>query len=280
MNAKYLLLVCLVLSIISCRKGTCPIETPQQPDSSADIPSVRLKDMNVERLPSPQYHFSYNDSGYITQVIYASGLMFYDISYTGRKISKIEVNKDVPFDINKDRLEYEYINGEPAVIKVIDKNGSFYRKCSLSFLPAHQLQKLTWEINLGTGFILEQALEFSYYPDANLKEIAYHYYPVGPQQENTYTERFENYDNKVNADGFSWLHTPLHHPILLPAIKLQLNNPGRDIRTGSKGLTYEANYTYSYDTAGRPLVKTGLIKFTDPQGVSGEFQSHTTFSYY
>jgi YD repeat-containing protein len=44
-------------------------------------------------------------------------------------------------------------------------------------------------------------------------------------------------------------------------------------------LTYEANYTYTYDASGRPLVKTGPIKFIDPQGGSGEFQSLTTFSY-
>ena len=281
MNTKYLLWVCFALLVISCRKGTGPADAPKQPDPlPADIPSVQLKDMSVSSLPSPHYHFSYNDSGYITQVSHASGLTFYDISYTGGKISKIETNKDLPFDINKDRLEYEYSNGYPVVIRVTDKNGVFYRKCSLTFQPSHQLQKLTWEVNMGTGFTLEQTLEFSYYPDSNLKEIAFHDYPVGPQTELIYTNRFENYDNKVNADGFSLLHTHLHHPIFLPAIKLQLNNPGKDIRTGTKTLSYEANYTYTYDSAGRPLVKSGPIKWTAPQGGSGEFQSVTTFSYY
>lgn len=285
MIAKHLLLVCFTLSMVCCRKGDYPPDMPKPSDpkpveASADIPSVKLKEMSVEKLPSPYYHFNYNDSGYITQVIYSSGLTTYYISYTGKKIQTIETNKDVPFDINKDKIVYEYTNGDATLIKVIDKNGIFYRKCTLSYLSSHQLQKLTWELNPGTGFVTEQTLVFSYYTDSNLKEIAYHDFAVGPQQDRTYTERFENYDNKVNPDGFTWLHTNQHHPVLLPTTRLQKNNPGRDIRTGAQVLTYEANYSYTYDAADRPLIKNGPVKFTEINGTTGQFESRTTFSYY
>jgi hypothetical protein len=282
MNTKPLLPLCFAILVIACRKGDCPPEEmPNDPGPPvADISAVRLKDMSVESLPSPNYHFVYNDSGYITQVVYASGAAFYDISYAGKKVSKIETNKEVPFDINKDVIEYEYSNNDPAVIKVIDKNGNLYRKCSLVFAAAHQLQKITWELKQGVSFVKEQTLEFSYYTDANLKEIAYHDFPVGGMADRTYKEWFENYDNKANVDGFTWLHTNLHHPVLLPSVKLQLNNPGKDIRTGSNTLTYEANYTYTYDASGRPVLKTGPVKFVDPQGHPGQFISTTTFSYY
>jgi hypothetical protein len=284
MNTKCLLAICFVVAVISCRKGDCPPDEKPKPTDPpvADIPSIRLKDMSVEKLPSPNYHFVYNDSGYITQVSYASGLTQYDITYSGKKILKIETNKDAPFDINKDRLDYEYSNGDPAVIKVTNKNGVLYRRCLLTFLPSHRLQKLTWEVNPGTGFAAEQTLTFSYYADGNLQEIAYHDFPVGPLVENTYTDRFENYDNKVNVDGFTWLHTitSVHHPILLPSVKLQINNPGRNVHTASKGLSYDARYSYTYDAQGRPLTKTGPITYTESTGGGGQFQSFTTFTYY
>lgn len=284
MNTKKLLSICFAVAVISCRKGDCPPEEdPKQPDAPvADIPAIRLKDMSVEKLPSPNYHFVYNDSGYITQVSYASGLTQYDITYSGKKILKIETNKDAPFDINKDRLDYEYSNGDPAVVKVTNKNGLLYRRCLLTFLPAHRLQKLTWEVNPGSGFVAEQTLTFSYYGDGNLQEIAYHDFAVGPLVENTYADRFENYDNKVNVDGFTWLHTitNVHHPILLPSVQLQLNNPGRNVHTASKGLTYDASYSYTYDAAGRPLTRTGPVTFTETNGTTGQFQSSTTYTYY
>jgi hypothetical protein len=278
MHAKSLLLVFITLSTLTCRKGDCP-DTPAPPKPGPDIPAVKLMDMSINRLPAPYYHFTYNDSGYITQLSHASGVIFYDLTYAGKRILKIEVNKDIAADINKDRLEYEYLNELPLTIKVISKQGVLYRKCLLKFSPANQLQELSWQIDLGTGFVPEQTLSFSYYPDSNLKQIDYHNFAVGPFLENSYTDTFENYDTKTNVDGFSLLHTPLHHPVLLPAIRLQLNNPGRVFRTGVLTATFDARYNYTYDAAGRPLTKSGPVIFRELNGTTGEFISATTYTY-
>ena len=282
MYTKFLALICLVMIIAACRKSHYKPDDPEAPlPPTSDVVGVKLKDISVDKIPSPQYHFVYNDSGYITHVGFESGAATYDITYSGKRIAKVETNKDIPFDINKDILEYEYKNGDPVLMKVTDKTGMLYRKCSLSFSAAHQLQKLTWELNPGTGFVTEQTLEFSYYADSNLKEIAYHDFAVGPITEKLYKEKFEDYDNKVNAGGFSWLHTLLHHPVFLPSVRLQINNPRKDIRTGPPNtFTYETTYAYTYDASGRPLTRVGPVKFVDPQGNPGQFTSSTTYSYY
>lgn len=279
MYSKSLLLVCLLCSLIGCRKNNCE-EAPQPPPPEDDIPAVKLRTMSVSRLPDPYYHFTYNDSGYITRVNHASGLIFYDLSYANKRIRQILVNKDIAADINKDRLDYEYANGQPTVVRVTNKQGLLYRRCRLSYAPSRQLQQLTWEINPGSGFVTEQTLQFSYYADSNLKEIAYHDFPVGPVAENTYADHFEEYDDGTNVDGFTWLHTPRHHPVLIPAVVLQRNNPRRVYRTGERTVTYDARYQYFYDGTNRTLIKFGEAIVKEINGDTSQFHSATTYTYY
>jgi len=272
MKAKYALLFFLVIAIISCKKGTTPRPHPPSPPSSLG----KLKDMNERNLPSPYYHFEYNDSGDISQASFSAGLRNYQVSYAGEAILKMQNNNGA----NTDRLEYVYDNGELVLIKVIDKTGLLYRRCFITWLPSGQLEELDWEVSVGNGvFAQEEAQTFSYFPDKNVKEIVYHDYAVGPQTEATYKDEFENYDDKVNADGFTLLHIAPRHLILLPEFKIQLNNPRRNVRTGD-GVNYEVDYTYTYDTEGRPTVKTGDLLWTSGKDSGTRFQPWSTFSYY
>lgn len=257
---------------ISCHKGSTPKPNPPSGGST-----IRLKDINWPHLPSPFYHFEYNDSGYITLASFSSGLGIYDVTYAGEKILKME-DKTLP---NHDILQYEYAGDELVSIKIINKNGVNYRRAFFSYTPSHQLQTLDWEVKDGNvGFAQEQTMQFSYYPDGNLKELANHRYAVGSQIESRYTDRFENYDNKVNVDAFSLLHQDQnHHLYLVPGIKIQLNNPRRNVRTGD-GVTYEIDYSYTYDASGRPLARTGDLLWTSGDDSGKHFQVQTTFSYY
>ncbi|WP_315822568.1 hypothetical protein [Paraflavitalea speifideaquila] len=278
MHTKSFLLILCTLSLFACRKDDCP-NPPPEPVIGSDTAMVQLKEMSIQRLPSPYYKFTYNDSGYITQLVHQSGLMFYEPTYAGKRIQKIEVNKNIAADIIKDRLDYEYVNGQVAAIRVVSKAGVLYRKCVLSFSANQQLQKLQWELDLGAGLLPEQTLTFSYYADGNLKMIEYHNFAIGPMMENFYTDTYENYDNKTNVDGFALLHTPLHHPVLLPSVRLQLNNPGHVFRTGVLTATFDARYNYTYDAAGRPLVKSGPLSFKELNGTTGTIESVTTHTY-
>ncbi|MDF2187827.1 hypothetical protein [Paraflavitalea sp. CAU 1676] len=273
------LIFLLIPCAIACRKNDCPPETSPTPPPASDIPAVKLRAMNISSLPSPYYQFSYNDSGYITQLNHASGLAFYDITYANRKIHKIFANKDVQADINKDVLEYEYSQGLPVTIRVLDKQNKLYRICRLQYGSENRLQKLTWEVDPGTGMATEQTLTPSYYEDGNLKEIVYRQFAVPPSVEYEYVEHFEEYDNKENPDGFALLHTTLHHPVLLPAIRLQRNNAARVYRTSTNSLTFDARYSFTYDAQNRPLSRIGPVSWRAADGTTGQYQSTTTFTY-
>ena len=279
MKTKNLLLVAQAILMLSCHKETThPVPSPVTPPAPTPAALlVNLKDINIRNLPSPYYHFEYNDTGNITLVDYQSGLRIYDVSYSGRNIASME-NTSNPN--NRVRLEYEYANGDLLAVKVKDNNGVIIRHCILSYSASHQLQELDWDVRESNGaFAFEQTMLFSYYPDGNVKEIKTHDFPVGPQAEANYTDSFENYDNKVNADGFSLLQTNTHELVLVPVTKLQINNARRNVRTGD-GINYEVDYTYTYDAKGRPLVKTGDLKLTNGTNSGQHLDLLTTFSYY
>jgi hypothetical protein len=275
MKATFLLLLPIVLFIGSCKKDDKEPDTPPEPP--VDKPAVKLKEMNVRNLPTPYYRFEYNNTGFITHVSFGSGFGMYDVFYDGTRILRME-NKNEP---NKDILEYEYTNGRLSTINIRNVNGVINRRVVLTVNNSQQLQKLDWEVLQNNGrFVDDWYQEFSYYADGNLKEVTEYFYPVNNQLEYTSTNKYEQYDDKVNADAFSLLNPYQNrHLILLPAFTLQKNNPRRMIRTGD-GVDYEVDYSYTYDAANRPLVKTGQVMFTSGSDIGKRFESQSTYSYF
>ncbi|MGC4232486.1 MAG: hypothetical protein QM594_05850 [Niabella sp.] len=244
---------------------------------TTDKVSVKLKAINQANLPSPVYYFEYNDSGYITRAGYASGLAFYRVAYAEGRIT--EMGNMVT--VKRDKLLYKYSSGHPDIISIADSNGFVYRTCYFIYISTGQLQKIDWRMRQPDGsFIKDLAMEFSYHPDGNLKERI-HTYHIDNTQPGilTFTETFENYDDKINVDGFRLLHANNNeHLFLTPQLRLQKNNPQRVTRKSlGAGVSYIANYTYSYNANGRPLKKPGDILFPDS---NERFESQTNYSYY
>jgi len=281
---RHLLIAFFVFAALSCHKDPAqppPTHNPgppaPNPEHPADIAAVRLKDINEPHLPSPFYHFEYNDSGYITNSSFSSGLGNYDLVYSNKRLFQMKMNT-LP---NKDILEYSYLNDDVVTINITNKNGVNYRRAHLSYTASHQLKQLDWELKVSDGsFAPEQTLKLSYNPDGNLKELITHYHALGAQTDDQFTDEFEDYDDKVNVDAFSLLHSDQnHHLYLLPGIKIQLNNPRRNIRTGA-GVNYDVSYTYTYDNKGRPTFRSGDLLWLSGDDSGKHFQVSTTFSYY
>jgi hypothetical protein len=276
MKKVYFLYVVLVAGILfSCKKdkqGNGPVTPPP-----SDIQQVLLKDVIVQGLPSPFYHFVYDDSGYITQSSFSSGIRMYEINYAGRRISEI---KSI-HPINKDRMVYQYQDGKVILVKYINEAGVNFKRCFISYNLSGQITEMEWEIKNGqAGFVLQQAFSFLYYPDGNLKERQDQRYRIdGQQDEALYIDRFENYDAKMNVDGFTQLHNEDDHLLLLPGKNVQKNNPGKEIRSGT-GIHYEINYNYTYNETGRPVGRNGSGSFTNGPNAGQTFQLNTSFTYY
>jgi len=122
-----LFIACFML-MVSCRKEEAPQPLPS-PGEPIDIHNILLRDMIIKNLPSPYYHFEYDDSAFITQASCKSGFNVYNLSYSKGRISQMQNNTAV----NKDRLVYVYENGLVTQINFIKEAGVFFKKSSLTY---------------------------------------------------------------------------------------------------------------------------------------------------
>ena len=124
-------------------------------------------------------------------------------------------------------------------------------------------------------------MSFFYHPDGNLKEIIDHRPAVnGVQPESTTSDRFTQYDNKVNVDDFGLIHNDFFDQlVLMPGLQFQKNNPVKEIFTATEN-SYEVNYTYTYNDKGVPINKTGEMIMTTGVNAGQRFQTNSFYSYY
>ncbi len=273
MRQKYLVLFIAAIILFSCKKekGTTLPSFPPPP-----APTVLLKDVVVNNLPSPYYHFEYNTAGKPSFVSFASGFFMYNILYQGDKISELKNN----IVVNKDGLKYFYDNADRVnAIWYTDSTGLVFTKINLSY-NGSKLIKLERQRKMGADFIVDKTMTLSYHPDGNLLDLTVHYAATAAQNEITFTDRYEQYDNKINAEGFSLLHNEFFdHFVFLPGVQLQKNNPGRVTRTGD-GTNSITDYTYTYDDHQAPLTRSGNFVFTNGANAGQVIHLGSIYTYY
>lgn len=271
MRYRYLLPLIAATILFSCKKGNQVTDpTPPPP------PIVLIKDIILSNLPSPFYHFEYNTAGKIVFVSYASDLFRYDVTYDGNKISEMKNN----ILANKDRLQYFYDNtGKVNTVQYTDSTGLVYTRINLTY-DGPKLIKFERERKMAAGFIVDKTITMSYHPDGNLLDLTVHYPAIGGQTETTFSDRYEQYDDKINAEGFSLLHQEFFdHFVFLPEVQLQKNNPGKETRSGD-AVNYEVDYGYTYDDRGAPLTRSGEFVFTSGPNTGQRSHISSTYTYY
>ena len=274
---RIVLYMAAIFLLQACNKDNTP---PAQPGTGTTPPAdvVLLKDIVYSSLPSPYYHFEYNTADKISKASFASDLAVYQVSYAGNNISEVkQINGS-----NHDRIEYTYDNGKPVIAKYIKTDGTNYLNVFFNYTAEGKLSSMEWDMKSGDiGFLVYKEINFTYYTDGNLMDMTFHYHDIdGIQTATTFTDHYENYDSNKNADEFTLYQEFNIHTLLLPQIKLQQNNPGKVTRTGSASLTYEINYTYTYNSNKFPLNKNGMLKITSGPDTGKVFSISAQFSYY
>jgi len=272
MRNKYLLLMVAIVSFISCKKDNVYNKPPTVNPPAA----VLLKDVQISNLPSPYYHFEYNASGKVQTVGYASGLETYSILYEGDKIKEID-NRQI---LRLSKLEYSYDNaGRVSVVSYVKPDGSVEKKVLLSY-NGEKLTKLERQLNLNAAFVTDKTFSFLYDAQGNLTELTTHRTALMAQSESTSIDRFEQYDNKINVDGFSLIHDEFFDLlILLPGVQFQKNNPAILTHSGD-GVNFKVQYTYTYNDKNVPLRKAGELTFLSGPNQGQVTQISTEYSYY
>ncbi|HEU4996555.1 MAG TPA: hypothetical protein VFT29_17180 [Gemmatimonadaceae bacterium] len=245
-----------------------PPPPPQDP--------VLLKDVVIDHLPAPFYHFDYDAAGRVRAVSFASDLRQYDITYSGDRIS--ELTNNVP--VNHDRLQYIYDDaGRVGIVLYVNSTGTFTHVVFTYDGP--KLIKVERDRRVDGGFIIDKTMTIAYDADGNLHRLSVHRPAIeGVQDETTTVDTYEQYDTGINVDGFALIHDEfIDHLVLLPGVQLQRANPRRETRTGD-GLNYVVDYTYSYDDRNRPQTKTGALLIQNGQQAGQTIQTLSQFTYY
>jgi hypothetical protein len=272
-NYAWQVITCAVI-LFACKKDhtSTPLPAPPPPPPK----QVMLKDVVIQSLPSPHYHFEYDTDRKIVKMLYASGFNMYDVLYKDNKISEIRNNTMV----NNDRLQYVYDNANNVIqIGYISESGVFYKRCFFTY-QAQLLTKIEWQRAISAvNFVTDRTLTFTYLPDGNVQQITDHRPAMAGQAAATIIHQFEQYDNGVNADGFSLMHDASDHLLLLPAVQLQKNNPRKKTQSGT-GLHSTVDYVYTYNNKMEPVTRTGEVTITSGPNAGQKFQSNTSFTYY
>lgn len=273
MRPGYLLAAIAIVIAFSCNKKKDKTELPVPP--SAPDP-VLLKDITVPNLPSPHYHFEYDNTGKMSFASHASGFRMYNIFHDGNILSEMRNNTMV----NHDTVRYFYNAGKASVIQYISEDNIVTKRVFLTYI-GDKLQEVEWERNVpGTGFIVDRTMTFTYLADGNVSQLTDHSPAILGQPEINNITRFEQYDTKICPDDFMLLHEGGNpHMILLPGIKLQKNNPGKLIRTGT-GVNYTVDYSYTYNNRNVPLTKSGDLVWTSGPNAGQHFQTNAMLTYY
>jgi hypothetical protein len=240
-------------------------------------PAVLLRDVVIPHLPSPYYHFDYDTTGRVIAASFASGFTMYEVIYQGDRISQLRNNTLG----NQDRLAYAYDGaGRVTGIDYLHPDDSVFTRLTLSY-DGVQLTGLERQRLIGGSFVVDKTMAFSYYPDGNLEELTVHRPAInGLQPDATTVDRFEQYDNGINVDGFGLLHDEFFdHLVLLPGVQLQKGNPARVTHTGD-GTNYQVDYIYDYDDLGRPRTTTGDFVFLNGPDAGRHLQIGSSFTYY
>ena len=269
--AFFLLSLCLLFTACKKNRGDIPTSPP-----AGKLPP--LKTVVYQSLPSPYYHFEYDANGKVNKAAFASGAFTYNLFYHNNQVKEM---KSI-LASTKISTTYQYDNaGRISLVKMSSEDGSqVFKRAFLSYDNQNRLTEIEWELNTAAGFALQRTLSFLYNTDGNLREKKDHrHFIEGKQQEATYLDRFEQYDNKVNVDDFSLLHESSEHLVLFPGVQLQHGNPLKLIRTGD-GTNYEITYTYSYNANKQPLQRIGSMLITNGPQSGQTFQLTAGYSYY
>lgn len=271
MRRDSLLILGCVLALAACSDDASITD----PDPIVP-PAALLKDIVIPNLPSPYFHFEYDAAYRVRRASFASDARAYDVIWTGDRIQRL-----VNTVASRDTLLYHYdAAGRVGTVNQVDGNGQVLSITTFTYDGA-RLVKAERKARVDGNLVVDRTLTFSYDAIGNLKDLVDLRPEIaGHQGQSTTTDHFEQYDDKLNVDGFALLHPDFGEPlILLPGVTLQRGNPARETFTGGAS-DYAVNYTYSYDDRSRPLTKVGDLAWTSGPDAGKHAQTQSTYSYY
>lgn len=257
-------------AFISCKKDDVP-SNPSPGSPLDDRRSVLIKDIVAEKLPNPYYNFKYDMANYVTEVSFASGLSVYKVEYKNKRVKKLKNIK------NGHNILYTYTGNRVTKIDEYNLASLHIYSYELSYNASGRLAQITWKefFDDPAGIVIKK-IALSYYADGNLSKLETYLVESGVLTLSS-TRKYREYDNKTNVDDFYVMMDFFDTFLFLPQVKLQSNNPGKELIVGGAN-EFDITYTYEFEN-NLPVRKITDIEQTkgDNAGQKGHFTNQFTY---
>jgi hypothetical protein len=272
MKKKFLIVALLVSFFTACKKEHSPAPDQPVPAPITDARTVLLKEVTATNLPSPYFRYVYNNEKFVTEISFASSMSVYQFEYENSRVKKMTNIK------NGHKVLYTYSNKHVAQMDEYNQANEKIFSYEFQYDTAGKLTQVGWKEYTGfpAGHLFKKAL-LTYYPDGNLSKMEI-YYATTNVMELTITRQFSGYDDKMNVDDFYMLEEFFDTFLFLPQVKIQLNNPAKEIITG-KLSTFKIDYQYQFNND-LPVIKSGVMVQTQGPDAGKSIQIGYQFSYY
>lgn len=246
----------LLLSLAACEKD--PIETPPPttipPQQQLPNPlpaNARIKQMKWTEIDHQT--FTYNAEGQVAQLRsqwqYVEGdptkirTIVYDFQYDAQD-RPVQITLSDGFTVR-----YFYHGNLIHLTKEFYPGGAVAREVTYIY-AGDRISHETWRVSNAPGepvSVYKHA--FSYDARGNLSKVDIYEQQENLQYQLLETVEYSEFDDKINPT--SWLN---RYPYL-PQLRLQYNNPGKEIRRPVGSAAETTNYAYTYNAQGLPAQK-------------------------
>lgn len=259
-----------VLLLVSCSKKE-KLPTLPTPAPVTDARTILLKTVAEQSMPL-QYKFVYDAEHYVTEINYANGFSIYNVMYENKRVKKVTNNW------SRSYLLYQYQNGLVTHIDEFDSADHKLEDYQLQYNNAGKLTELTRKnYREDAAGVLYKKEKMIYHADGNLARLEQYLLNNGTLKL-MLAKDYSGYDNNTNIDDFYKLHGFLETFVFLPQVKLQVNNPRKEIVT-TEANTFEITYSYEFSNQ-LPVKKTGDMIQTRGNGNGQVFHFVNRYSYY
>jgi hypothetical protein len=271
----------LIISICTlfhaCKKDTDQPNPPKHdPPYEYYTRNVKVKDVNIERLPSPFFHFEYDPFGLAKRIDFASGFYVYDLKYDDRKLLKMTNI------INNNTLEYTWTADKVTDIRERRTSGVQLWHYVFMYNADNQVREIRW-YQMGPNAndsLLARKVVLAYGSDGNLSRYDDYRNSSGTPGpvEWSHAEEFSNFDDGVNVDDIGIMKDFFDHVLFLPNIRFQVNNP-QNVRYTSVQNDYDISYDWTYNNK-LPVSKRTTFLQTRGTDAGRTIVGSTNYSYY
>ncbi len=227
--------------LFSCKKDPVPTPIP-----NPGVTKKLLKKVSTDPLEYQLFTYNNNKELATYTLQYINNVVDRTVS-TLETVLTYESGKLVKQQSQSGTQAYFYTLNRLDSIRSTAVSGRWISTIIPTISQQNQLVSIL-ELMKPNAYDAPNALRIDYEYDAlgNLiDEKTYCRYQTGPAFVLVDHTVFLSYDNKINAEGYTYTST------FIPGIVMMKNNPGKVVSYArNNSVTYEANYTYKYDADG------------------------------